>query len=48
MIDVCARVGVDKDLTTVPVKLSDVSKVENADALTETLYLGNKSGFSHT
>jgi len=48
MINVCAKVDEDKNLITVPVKLNDISKVKNANVLMETLYLGNKLGFSHT
>ena len=38
----------DEDLAMVPVALGNVSEVENANPLTETLYLGNKLGLSHT
>ena len=48
MIDVCDGVSVDEDLAMVPVALGNVSEVENANPLTETLYLGNKLGLSHT
>ena len=48
MINLCNSVSVKEDLSTVPVKLGDISKIENPDPMTETFYLHNKSGFSHT
>ena len=48
MINLCDRIGVKEDLSTVPVKLSDIGKVKNPNSMTETFYLDNKSDFSHT
>ena len=39
MINLCNSMGVKEDLSTVPVKLGDISKVENPDPMTETFYL---------
>jgi len=39
MINFCDSVGVKKNLSTVPVKLGDISKIENPDPMTETFYL---------
>ena len=39
MINFCDSVGVKKNLSMVPVKLDDISKIENLDPMTETFYL---------
>ena len=39
MINLCNSVSVKEDLSTVPVKLGDISKIENPDPMTETFYL---------
>jgi len=39
MTNFCDSIGVKEDLSTVPVKLGDISKIENPDTMTETFYL---------
>jgi len=44
MINICDDISVKEDLSTVPVELGDISKIENPDSMTETFYLNNKLG----
>jgi len=48
MINLCDDISVKENLPTVPVKLSNISKIENLDSMTETFYLNNKLGSIQT